>query len=89
MGKAGSWTQRREPRKEVIPDVKDLPAAENQAAHNLGEGGKGREFTSEAKTEDDPHEVDLLSAVLHLPAAKNQAVKNNLPATDDNQASKN
>ena len=76
---------------EVLADVQDIPAAaaENQADHNLGEGGEGRELNTEARTEDGMHRFEVLPDVLDLPVAKNQTVENHLPATDKNLAAKN
>ena len=73
----------------VLPDVQDLPAAENQMSHNMWERGEGRELTMEAQTDDSQHKVEFLPGVFDFPAAKNQAVRNNLLATDKNQAAKN
>ena len=42
------------------------------------------EFTPEAQNEDGTHEVEVLPAVLDLPATKNQAVRNLFPATNEN-----
>ena len=35
------------------------------------------------------HEVEFIPVALDLPAAKNQVVKNHLPATEKKQAAKN
>ena len=44
---------------------------------------------AEVRTEDGPHKFEVLPAVLYLLFAKNQVVKNHLPATDKNQAANN